>query len=214
MKTFLEASHRVLPGQGHAGGAVGPPAGAGRPCSWMISAPKLKLPRRRAGDSTHGRFWPFIPAAGRPRRTGPEPLGRHSTGDECLRFPQWQLALITGEAELERGNDRSHAQRLAGPDFLHRDHLPLPELGSRLSSASAFLGHDSGIGHLAAAVGLPALLLFGPTDLGPLGSLGIPVRGFCSPRNGRFGGSGHRAGMGGIGRAFGFSDAPWQKTHS
>jgi ADP-heptose:LPS heptosyltransferase len=27
-----------------------------------------------------------------------------------------------------------------------------------------FIGHDSGISHLAAAVGTPSLLLFGPTD--------------------------------------------------
>jgi ADP-heptose:LPS heptosyltransferase len=27
-----------------------------------------------------------------------------------------------------------------------------------------FLGHDSGVSHLAAAVGTPCVLLFGPTD--------------------------------------------------
>ncbi len=42
--------------------------------------------------------------------------------------------------------------------------LPLPELAGRLQRAAVFLGHDSGISHLAAAVGTPALLLFGPTD--------------------------------------------------
>ena len=42
--------------------------------------------------------------------------------------------------------------------------LALPELAARLRSSGAFLGHDSGISHLAAAVGTPSLLLFGPTD--------------------------------------------------
>ncbi len=41
---------------------------------------------------------------------------------------------------------------------------PLPELAGRLLNCAVFLGHDSGISHLAAAVGAPALLLFGPTD--------------------------------------------------
>jgi heptosyltransferase-2 len=42
--------------------------------------------------------------------------------------------------------------------------LPLPQLGAVLERAQLFLGHDSGISHLAAAVGTPCLLLFGPTD--------------------------------------------------
>lgn len=42
--------------------------------------------------------------------------------------------------------------------------LPLPELASRLLNCAVFLGHDSGISHLAGAAGTPALLLFGPTD--------------------------------------------------
>jgi heptosyltransferase-3 len=42
--------------------------------------------------------------------------------------------------------------------------LPLPILGATLSECALFIGHDSGISHLAAAVGIPCLLLFGPTD--------------------------------------------------
>ncbi|MEO8439492.1 MAG: glycosyltransferase family 9 protein [Spartobacteria bacterium] len=42
--------------------------------------------------------------------------------------------------------------------------LPLPDLAHRLHECGMFLGHDSGISHLAAAVGTPCLLLFGPTD--------------------------------------------------
>jgi len=42
--------------------------------------------------------------------------------------------------------------------------LPLVELAARLQNCSLFLGHDSGISHLAAAVGTPSILLFGPTD--------------------------------------------------
>jgi heptosyltransferase-3 len=41
--------------------------------------------------------------------------------------------------------------------------LPLPRLGAILE-ASIFLGHDSGISHLAAASGARCILLFGPSD--------------------------------------------------
>jgi heptosyltransferase-2 len=42
--------------------------------------------------------------------------------------------------------------------------LPLPELSAVLAMCSLFLGHDSGISHLAAAVQTKSVLLFGPTD--------------------------------------------------
>jgi heptosyltransferase-2 len=42
--------------------------------------------------------------------------------------------------------------------------VPLPELAAILQQARLFLGHDSGISHIAAAAGAPSLLLFGPTD--------------------------------------------------
>ena len=38
------------------------------------------------------------------------------------------------------------------------------ELGCRLATASVYVGNDSGITHLAAAVGAPVVALFGPTD--------------------------------------------------
>jgi heptosyltransferase-2 len=37
-------------------------------------------------------------------------------------------------------------------------------LGAILGGCRAFVGHDSGISHLAAAAGTPCVLLFGPTD--------------------------------------------------
>lgn len=42
--------------------------------------------------------------------------------------------------------------------------LPLPQLAAVLARCVGFVGHDSGISHLAAAVGTPCVLLFGPTD--------------------------------------------------
>ena len=42
--------------------------------------------------------------------------------------------------------------------------LPLVELADRLRRCQFFAGHDSGITHLAAAVGLPGLVLWGPSN--------------------------------------------------
>jgi heptosyltransferase III len=42
--------------------------------------------------------------------------------------------------------------------------LPLRLLAGLLSEADLYLGHDSGVSHLAALVGTPTLALFGPTD--------------------------------------------------
>jgi heptosyltransferase-3 len=42
--------------------------------------------------------------------------------------------------------------------------LALDELARRLSRCRLFVGNDSGVAHLAAAVGCPTLALFGPSD--------------------------------------------------
>ena len=71
------------------------------------------------------------------------------------------LLLVGGEAEGKR------LQRLAAAVPTERRQvaqgLPLPDLARRLQSCAAFVGHDSGISHLAAALGLPSLVLWGDT---------------------------------------------------
>jgi ADP-heptose:LPS heptosyltransferase len=54
--------------------------------------------------------------------------------------------------------------------------LSLPELMSEISRCRAFVGNDSGITHLAAYIGCPTTVLFGPTDPRVWGSLGRRVR--------------------------------------
>src|SRR5205807_748651 len=73
--------------------------------------------------------------------------------EQLLHSTRLTLLLVGGEAEAER------LQRLAAalPPSRVRvaQGLPLPELALRLQESFAFLGHDSGISHLAAALGLP-----------------------------------------------------------
>jgi ADP-heptose:LPS heptosyltransferase len=72
-----------------------------------------------------------------------------------------ELLLVGGEAEGER------LQRLAATLPQERCELarslPLAELAVRLRSCAGFVGHDSGITHLAAAVGVPTLVLWADT---------------------------------------------------
>ncbi len=73
----------------------------------------------------------------------------------------WYVLLVGGEAEGGR------LQRLAGAMPSARcsiaQGLPLAELAQRIQSCAAFAGHDSGITHLAAAVGLPCVVLWADT---------------------------------------------------
>jgi heptosyltransferase-2 len=89
-------------------------------------------------------------------------LGRRIVAE----IPGAMLLLIEGEA------DAAPAEFLASAwkdlPHLRARWLPLPILAAVLGKAELFLGHDSGITHLAAAArkDLPIVALFGPTDPG------------------------------------------------
>jgi heptosyltransferase-3 len=68
-----------------------------------------------------------------------------------------ELLIITGEADTP-------AAAALSPFGTAAHQLPLPQLVARLAQCRLFVGHDSGISHLAAACTVPSLLLFGPTD--------------------------------------------------
>ena len=102
------------------------------------------------------------PGSGSPRKNWPVEhwitLGRWIFS----RQPDARLLLVGGEADGAQVSALSEAfrGRLA---YVARD-LELPKLAAFLERCALFLGHDSGISHLAAAVGTRCLLLFGPTD--------------------------------------------------
>jgi len=70
--------------------------------------------------------------------------------------------IIRGPAEQAHDAPLTHAMPL--PPWPRADNLPLPHLAALLARCQILLGHDSGITHLAAAVGTTTLALFGPTD--------------------------------------------------
>jgi heptosyltransferase-3 len=83
-------------------------------------------------------------------------------GDDLVcKWKRSGLVVVSGEA------DEAHVGQLKycwkGREVRFVKNLPLPRLAAVLSS-TIFVGHDSGISHLAAAAGANCLLLFGPTD--------------------------------------------------
>ncbi len=72
-----------------------------------------------------------------------------------------RLLLIAGPADAKA----AQAFRAAwGAGLAELYSPPLPVLGALLSRASAYLGCDSGVSHLAALCGAPSLVLFGPAS--------------------------------------------------
>lgn len=72
------------------------------------------------------------------------------------------LLIISGESDSHQLAQMRLTMRAERQSFL--ENLPLPLLGAVLAQCAFFMGHDSGISHLAAAAGASCLLLFGPTD--------------------------------------------------
>lgn len=121
--------------------------------------PRLRV---TATPASAGRWLAAHPGSGSDRKNWPE-----ARWQELLRqlaeASDWNLLLVGGEAEGDR------LDRLTRVWPAHRLELarsrPLTELAARLAACHGFVGHDSGITHLAAAVGLPGLALWGDTPL-------------------------------------------------
>ena len=80
---------------------------------------------------------------------------------EHLFSAKRNVLVIAGEADEERMRLLETAWKNKPVRFAK--HLPLPHLSALLED-SLFVGHDSGVSHLAAAVGARSILLFGPTN--------------------------------------------------
>lgn len=77
-----------------------------------------------------------------------------------------RFLVTSGEAEGETIAEFLALMDGAGLPWRHLSQRPLAELGAELRGVEGFLGHDSGLSHLAASAGARTLLLFGPTEPG------------------------------------------------
>src|SRR5205823_14575679 len=71
------------------------------------------------------------------------------------------LVVVSGEADEAQTGQLEREWKRRNVRFAKS--LPLPRLAAVLER-SVFIGHDSGISHLAAAAGAHCILLFGPTN--------------------------------------------------
>ncbi len=80
-----------------------------------------------------------------------------------LRYP---VLLLVGPSEAEVLKEvRKHLTVSPRTDLLSvLQNAPLLEVAQRLKQCRYYLGNDSGIGHLAGMLGIPTLILFGPTS--------------------------------------------------
>jgi heptosyltransferase-2 len=102
----------------------------------------------------------FHPGSGSEKKNWPETKWAGLI-QQIIATTRWNLLLVGGEAEGERL--RRLAAVLPPARCSIAQGLPLAELARRIQSGAAFVGHDSGITHLAAAVGLPCVILWADT---------------------------------------------------
>ena len=98
------------------------------------------------------------PGSGSPSKNWP--IERFVEIIRRLQAKKTEVIAVLGEA------DAAEAAVLARelPELPVLEGLTLVELAATLAECRAYLGNDSGITHVAAAVGLPVTALFGPSD--------------------------------------------------
>jgi heptosyltransferase-3 len=133
------------------------------------ATPQLLIDRTENGPASKtklamssGTWLAVHPGSGSAKKNWPEThwqilLGHLMDETDC------KLLLVGGEAEENRLERLSRS--LPGDRLVVADGVSLPDLAQLLGMATGFIGHDSGISHLAAAVGRPGILLWGETSV-------------------------------------------------
>ncbi len=99
------------------------------------------------------------------------PLDNYVSLAGMLRAKGWACIVLLGPVEVERYSPAEMSLLHAAGPVLH-DHS-LSGAAALLAAADVYIGNDSGVSHLAAAVGASTVSIFGPTTPGlwkPLGA--------------------------------------------
>lgn len=119
--------------------------------------PKLPIPE----NPTHQRWIAVHPGSGSKTKNWPIAQWKHLL-PLLSQALDARLLVISGEAD---GNEIAQlVSALPAGTYNHVHNLPLPELARMLAGTIGFVGHDSGITHLAAALGKRTVALWGPTN--------------------------------------------------
>jgi len=123
--------------------------------------PRLDIEKAFETTITTGRWLAVHPGSGSENKNWPEPKWQELL-QYLARATSLNFLLAGGEAERERLNRL--AEVLPPTRIRIMQSTPLPELAQWMASCIGFIGHDSGITHLAAAVGVRSLVLWGDTE--------------------------------------------------
>jgi ADP-heptose:LPS heptosyltransferase len=123
--------------------------------------PKPRLKIARSSTVRKGFWLAMHPGSGSEKKNWPEERWKELVSKLMLRT---RCLLFLAGGEAEQGRLQRLALILPSGRFEIADQMALPELAANLTECGFFIGHDSGIAHLAAAVGVPGLILWGPTN--------------------------------------------------
>ena len=126
------------------------------------SAPRLAFEgvEKPANETGPARWLAVHVGSGSERKNWPEASWRELL-DRVMTDTPLSVLLIGGEAEQGRASRLANALPASRVEVA--EHVPLADLARRLRGCEFFAGHDSGISHLAAALGLRGLVLWGET---------------------------------------------------
>ena len=142
----------------------------------------------RAGLSADDPYTVMLPGGSEcSKRWSPSGFGRLADG---LRHDYHLPTVLLGAGETERQIAQEVGHVAQGGIVNLIDQTSLPQLTAILKSARLVVGNDSGPLHIAAALGVPLVALYGPTDprvVGPFGhSDGVVEAGAETPRTARY----------------------------
>lgn len=96
--------------------------------------------------------------------------------DAIHAWKQWKVIIFWGPGEYE---DAVEIQKMMKAPGILAPKSTLPQMGALIGKTSYFISNDAGPMHIAAAVGIPTLGIYGPTDprlQGPYGKRNLWVR--------------------------------------
>jgi ADP-heptose:LPS heptosyltransferase len=122
---------------------------------FWLGVPHSEIPRAKLVANTNPASPPYVvlhPFAAAPEKTWPRE--RFLGAADQMQASGLQPMIVAGPADDTEPFSKFQVLRNA----------PLSELKNLMSGADLFIGNDSGPAHIAAAFGVPVVVLFGPSD--------------------------------------------------